>query len=175
MKRANPRTLANLAFLFLTIAITLVVYASQGDSKKLHALLPESWARNSAIKTVMPIYPEEAVRLGISGVVHTKFETSPEGEVLRIKVKPRTDALLAKAVSDAVRQWKFKPWPRPDGLPEGVFSRLIFRFSINADQPQVELYSLEPDMRIDECLGCSNSAREMRQWRGWKEVFERRN
>lgn len=130
-------------------------------------MLPESIARKSAITKIMPIYPEEAVQSGISGTVHIILEIGPEGDVLQTKVKPRTNGLLAKAVSDAVNQWKFRPWPGQYGLPTGVLTRLIFRFSLNEGQPQVELYSPRPDTRIDECLGCTNTAREMRQWRDW--------
>jgi TonB family protein len=159
-----------LMFLVPTVQGTLNSDDSQNHPKKYRALLPEALARKSATTQIMPVYPEEAVQSGLSGIVHVKLEISSDGEVLRVKVKPRTDVLLRKAVSDAIRQWKFKPWLGLDGLPEGVITRLIFRFSLNGDRPQVELYSPEPDTRVDECLECSNSAREMREWREWKEV-----
>jgi len=170
MREKQGGFLILLMFLLFTVQLSLTAFALQDNPKKYRALLPESLARKSAITKIMPVYPEEAVQSGISGSVHIKLEISPGGEVLRIKAKPRTDALLMKAVSDAVKQWKFRPWAGLDGIPEGVITRLIFHFSLNGDRPQVELYSPEPDTRIDECLECSNSAREMREWREWKEV-----
>lgn len=135
------------------------------------ALLPESWARKSAITSTMPIYPEEAIRLGISGVVYIRFETSPEGEVVRIKVKPTTQPLLSKAVVDAVKDWRFSPWRGPDGLAEPVFSRLAFNFVIITGIPNVGMYSPSPHQRATECLECSNSNKEMTQWRDWDEAW----
>ena len=170
MTKMPSRFLVLLMLLLSIFQVSFTAYALQDGPKKYRALLPESIARKSAITKPMPIYPAEAVRSSTSGIVHIKLEISPEGEVLRIKAKPRTDALLSKAVSDAVKEWKFTPWVGLDGVPEGVLTRLIFRFSLSDGQPQVELYNPEPDTRIDECLECSNSAREMREWREWKEV-----
>lgn len=56
------------------------------DDVKNHALLPEGIVRKLAIESPLPIYPEEAVRQNISGVVRIRIEISAEGEVLRIKV-----------------------------------------------------------------------------------------
>lgn len=137
------------------------------------ALLPESWARKAALTSPMPKYPEEAIRLGISEVVYIRFETSPEGEVLRIKVRPRTDPFLSKAVADAVQKWKFKPWPGADGLVETVFSRLAFRFDITNGVPQVGLHNPGPHSRPPECLECSNSNKEMDEWRDWERIWSK--
>lgn len=164
------RFLVLLMLPLLTVQVALTAYAMQDSPKKYPALLPESVARKSAINTVMPIYPEEALRSGVSGIIHLKVEISPEGEVLRVKVKPRTDARLRKAVFDAVEQWKFKPWIGLNGLPEGFITRLIFSFSLKGGKPSVELYTPKPDNRLDECLGCSNSARELREWKEWDEI-----
>lgn len=49
---------------------------------------PEYLVRKAAIKKVMPTYPEEALRLGISGRVVVKIAISEEGEVARIRVRP---------------------------------------------------------------------------------------
>jgi TonB family protein len=171
MIKTPSRSLVLLMFLSLTIQVSFTAYAFQDSPKKYRALLPESIPRKTAITKTMPVYPEEAVQSGISGTVHIKLEINPKGEVLRIMGKPRTDPLLSKAVSDAVKQWKFKPSADLEGNPEGVLTRLIFRFSLNGGYPQVELYSPDPDTRTDECLECFNSAREMREWREWKEVW----
>lgn len=135
------------------------------------ALLPESWARKSTTAGSMPTYPVEAVRRGVSGVVYIRFETSPEGEVVRIKVKPGTQSTLGKAVVEAVKEWKFKSWHGADGLPETVFSRLAFSFIIVGGVPSVALHNASSRLRSPECLECSNSNKEMNQWRDWDEAW----
>jgi TonB family protein len=169
VRKDLKHSLIALAFL-LAISGPSLVGASQEEPKKFHALLPESWARKSVMTKVMPAYPHEAVQKGVSGMVHIKFETSPEGEVLRIKVKPRTNPLLVKAVADAVKQWKFKPQLGLDGVYEPVFSRLIFHFSLSTGRPHVELYNPGPNPSDVQQLSYYNSARERREWREWDEV-----
>jgi len=161
---------ALLLFVLATIAAPCTSVA-QDNPKKTRALLPEAVARRSAIDKIMPVYSEQAVRLRISGTIQVKLEISAEGRVLIIKANPRANPLLTQAVADAVQQWQFKPWVDLDGLAEGVITRLIFRFSLSGDQPQVELVSPEPDTRINDCLECTNSAKEMREWREWKDVW----
>ena len=170
MTKLSGAHLTRVIWVLITVSVSLTTYALQ-DQEKFRSLLPESIARTYAIGKIMPIYPEEALQSAISGRVHVKLQVSPQGRVLRIKAKPSTNALLVKAVSDAVKQWKFKSWPGPDGLPQGVLTRLMFQFSLEDGKPGVSLYTPKPDKRIDECLGCSNSAREMREWREWEEVW----
>jgi TonB family protein len=57
-----------------------------------------------------PIYPREARRKKIEGVVHIRLSVSPEGIVDQATVlPPRINPLLEEAALQAVRQWKFKP------------------------------------------------------------------
>jgi len=91
------------------------------------------------------------VRASISGVVRIKIEISEDGEVLRIKVKPRTNPLLKTAVVDAVKRWTFKPWPGTDVAGKAVISRLTFRFTIQNGEPHVAMYE-PPGTSQTECL-----------------------
>ena len=160
-----------LLFMFMIAAQALCTSLAQDNPKKSRALLPEGVARESAITVIMPIYPEEALKRGISGTVHIKLEVSAEGEVLRIKVKPRTQPLFKHAVAEAVKQWRFKTWKGAGDLPAPFISRLIFEFSVTDSEANVELYTPKPDNRTDECLGCSNDARELREWKEWEEIW----
>lgn len=152
------------------LATPSVIYLSQDDPSKDHALLPESYARKSAVKMVMPAYPEEAIRRGLSGLVRIKIEVSSEGEVLRIKVQPRTAALLKEAVVGAVKQWKFKPYVGQDGLGMSSISRLTFHFRLSGAGAGVKMYDPGPGAPDSEHLGYCNSAKEFREWREWEEV-----
>jgi TonB family protein len=163
--------LVQLPFLILVSLAPPLICFAQENSESNFSLLPESWARESAITKVMPSYPEEAVRQGIAGVVHIKFETNIDGEVVRIKVKSGTDGLLVKAVAEAFRHWTFKSRRLPDGTPRPVISRFIFNF-ILGDDPRVELYNPGPRPPDVQHLGYYNSAKEMREWRDWEEVWK---
>ena len=170
-RNANSLTTKLILLTIFGIAsIFHVVGAAQEDSLRHAAQLPESWARQAALTTVMPTYPEEAVSRGVSGVVQVKFATSPEGEVVRIKVKPKTEPLLATAVAAALKQWTFKTKHGQDGSLQPVISRLSFRF-VFSTQPTVELD--DPGLRPPDVqsLGYYNSAKEMREWKEWQEVF----
>lgn len=148
----------------LTLTFAGAQGEGQGESAKNFSLLPESWAREAAVRTVAPDYPTAAIQRGISGVVHIKFETNTDGEVVRIKVKPHTEPLLAKAVAAAVKQWKFKARQGPEGSAKPVLSRLIFRFTLDAAEPKVGLFEPGPHPPDVQHLGYYNSAKEMREW-----------
>jgi TonB family protein len=169
MRRVSSNiVLVRLLFLLLTSSATLLICLAQEESGRNFSLLPESGARESTTTRVMPSYPDEAVRQGISGVVHIKFETSADGEVVRIKVKPRTEPLLAKAVAEAVRQRRFKTRLGQDGQPKPVISRLIFIFMLDRNEPRVGFYDPGPHPPDVQNLGYYNSAKEMREWKEWQ-------
>lgn len=170
MRRITSSSFIRLAFLFLSMAVPVVANASQDSHGRNPPLLPESVARRSVIEMVMPVYPERAVRRGISRVVPIKIEISGDGDVLRIKFKPRTEPLLKEAVSSAARQWRFKPWLGSEGVGVAFISRLTFDFVISNGEPRVEMYDHGRDAHGGLCLGCSDSGREFREWREWEEV-----
>jgi TonB family protein len=159
----------------LIFAGTILVFASSPlpptaiqDDMRNYSLLPEAVIRKSAIETPLPVYPAEAVERNISGVIRIRLTISAEGKVEKIKVKPRTNPILARAVADAVSRWIFEPWIGPGYLPRAALGRLGFRFEITDGEGHVSMYDPQPEEI--ECLGCSNSGLEFRQWREWPEV-----
>lgn len=157
-----------------TISLKTEDSVGQCQSKEFsatqYALLPESWARKAVSTKVVPTYPEAAIRNNITGLVHVQFEVDDNGNVVRIKSKPRTDPLLARAVARALKQWQFKAWVGQDGLAKSAISHLIFNFRLDADEPKVELYDPGPNAPDVQRLGYHNSAKELRQWREWQEI-----
>jgi TonB family protein len=64
------------------------------------------------IKTVEPVYPELATRMGIEGVVIVNALISEKGDVIETKVTKGIKGLgglMDKASENAVKQWKFQP------------------------------------------------------------------
>jgi periplasmic protein TonB len=60
-------------------------------------------------KKVAPSYPPNALRMHVEGTVELLATISKEGNITHIKVV-RGDPQLARAASDAVKQWKYKPY-----------------------------------------------------------------
>jgi protein TonB len=68
----------------------------------------------------MPIYPEEALRKRVRGLVVLRVLVSEKGEPLEIRVESGK-APLKKAAVEAVRQWRFQPG-RWKGVPVRTFA-----------------------------------------------------
>lgn len=61
------------------------------------------------IKKVDPVYPEEARKERISGIVLLSVRADEEGRIEKIKIVKSPHELLSKAAVDAVKQWKYEP------------------------------------------------------------------
>ena len=129
---------------------------------------PESLARKAAIQKVMPIYPEEALRRGVSGRVEVKITIGEKGEVLGIRVRPRTDPQLKEALANAVSQWKFKPYHEQDRVGRPLLTRLSFNFVLA--EGRVELYKSGLASPDQHHLGYHNFAKDRREWIAWEEL-----
>lgn len=129
---------------------------------------PECLARKAAIQKVMPIYPEEALRRGVSGRVEVKITIGEEGEVLGIKVRPRTDPQLKEALANAVSQWKFKPRDDQDHVGRPLLTRLSFNFVLA--EGRVELYKSGPTSPDPHHTGYHNFGKDRREWIAWEEI-----
>jgi TonB family protein len=66
-------------------------------------------SRGLLIKKVAPTYPPSALRLRVEGTVELQATISKTGEISRVKVLSG-DSQLSKAATDAVKQWKYKPY-----------------------------------------------------------------
>ena len=65
-----------------------------------------------ATKRVMPVYPTESLKNGISGRVVVGILVDEYGKVPEAKVNQAPDELTGQAVVDAAKQWEFKPPPK---------------------------------------------------------------
>jgi TonB family protein len=72
------------------------------------------------IKKVSPIYPDEAKKALIQGVVDLQVTTDEEGNVAKVEVLRSESSLLSQASADAVKQWKYEPYLNSDGKPVPV-------------------------------------------------------
>jgi len=79
-------------------------------------------------KKVAPAYPQNALRMRIDGTVELLATISKDGNITHIKVLSG-DAQLAKAASDAVKQWKYKPYLL-NGEPVEIQTQVTVNFKL---------------------------------------------
>ena len=89
------------------------------------------------VKDVRPIYPKEAAKAGIEGVVIMEATTDTYGRVADVKVL-RSIPALDQAAVDALKQWVYEPMI-VDGKPRPVVFTVTMRFNLDdKKKPQVE-------------------------------------
>ena len=80
-------------------------------------------------RKVQPTYPEEARKRHVQGSVVMQAEISKMGEVESLKILSG-DPLLATSATDAVKQWKYKPYLL-NGWQVAVQTQVTVRFTLD--------------------------------------------
>ncbi len=89
-------------------------------------------AKNLSMPDGEDIYPPEAKRLGIEGVVKVKLGIDENGKVVQVKVLERAGHGFDEAVAKAVRQSKWEPAFTSDG--KAVPSVIIWSYRFESDR-----------------------------------------
>jgi periplasmic protein TonB len=79
-------------------------------------------------KKVSPVYPQNALRMRIEGSVELMATISKNGDITRIKTLSG-DPQLSKAATDAVKQWKYKPYLL-NGEPVEIQTQITVNFKL---------------------------------------------
>jgi TonB family protein len=80
------------------------------------------------LKRVQPVYPSQAMQMRIQGAVQLMATISKEGSISGLSVLSG-DGILARAASDAVRQWKYKPYYL-NGEPVEIQTQITVNFKL---------------------------------------------
>lgn len=89
--------------------------------------LPESDAKKLIVTKVDPAYPEMAKKMNLSGRVVVDIYIDEAGAVE--KVQPvNGNALLSGAAVNAVKKWKFTPYP--NSAPKKLVTTMGFNFTL---------------------------------------------
>jgi TonB family protein len=80
------------------------------------------------IKKVSPVYPKSALTMRMEGSVQLLATISKTGEISSVKVISG-DQQLTKAASDAVKQWKYKPYLL-NGEPVEIQTQVTINFRL---------------------------------------------
>ncbi len=89
------------------------------------------------LKRVDPVYPKEARKAKVEGVVLLGVRTDVYGRVERVMIYRSKTPLLNKPAIDAVRQWVYEPLI-VDGKPEPAVFTVTVRFKLNGEGEKVE-------------------------------------
>ena len=82
------------------------------------------------LQRVNPVYPENARKEGITGVVVVEATIDETGAVRDVRVIESPHEALAQAATDAVRQWRFEPARDPKGKPVEVYWKVTLAFKL---------------------------------------------
>jgi TonB family protein len=98
----------------LVLGLTRSVGAQSCDFKGLSTFKESDFVQLAVVRKVLPTYPEEARRLGLSGLVHVRILIDEKGRVARACADPKlssiSDTLFVEAAQSAAKQWRFKPY-----------------------------------------------------------------
>ena len=83
------------------------------------------------IKKVVPKYPKQARKKHIEGVVVMAAKISKNGDIVDLSVISG-DPLLTQAATDAVKQWKYRPYLL-QGQPVEVETQIQVNFQLSAN------------------------------------------
>jgi TonB family protein len=75
-----------------------------------------------------PIYPPALSRAGFTGSVKVSFVASADGTVSQIRILESDHPDFSEAVSNALKQWRFRPWAVGGGLPaeQEIIAPMVF-------------------------------------------------
>lgn len=92
--------------------------------------LPEDVARGLVIHQVSPIYPVEALKAGVEGVVVLQALVGKDGSIQELKLVDGY-MIFGRAAFDAVKQWRFEPYRL-----NGEFVNMQTLITLNFKHPQ---------------------------------------
>jgi TonB family protein len=95
--------------------------------------------RPKILEKVNPVYPEEAAKQGIEGLVVIEATADEKGDVVAAKVMATKNPqpLLEEAALVAVRQWKYEPFLK-DGKAVAVTFTVTMNFALSKEKKQDE-------------------------------------
>ena len=96
-----------------------------GKKHESHRVFHTS-ARLRIVKRVDPVYPEEAKKKGVAGTVVVEVTIDKLGAAKGVRVT-KGDPALAKAVLEAIRQWRWEPH-KLNGEAVEVETTVVVRF-----------------------------------------------
>ena len=79
-------------------------------------------------RRVQPVYPPQALQMHIQGAVQMLATINKEGKITSVKVLSG-DPILSRAATDAVSQWRYKPYFL-NGEPVEIHTQIVVNFRL---------------------------------------------
>lgn len=106
------------------------------QSKPLTGKVGERHLRTKALRTEMPVYPQDAIRDQKAGVAVAEVELDVEGHPRLITVLEAPTPSIGESVRRALGRWQFQPFD-VSGEPALIRGRLTFYFVLKDGKGQV--------------------------------------
>jgi periplasmic protein TonB len=107
----------------------LVTTPTNAETPVLQTLsISQGVSQGLLYKKVSPVYPQNALRMRIEGSVELMATISKSGDITHIKTLSG-DPQLTKAATDAVKQWKYKPYLL-NGEPVEIQTQITVNFKL---------------------------------------------
>ena len=87
------------------------------------------------LSRVAPVYPDDALKSGVEGIVVVEALIGIDGKVSETKITQRSNPVFQQAAEDAVRKWLFKPALTGDGKPQAIWMQIPIRFALGETTP----------------------------------------
>lgn len=100
---------AYLAIAVIALDTTGLAQLQPGTTNNCESLMNAANVRRHATKTVRPVYPEEAIRDRITGVVVAEICVPRGSTVAAIRISSAPSNAIAQSVKRALSQWAFRP------------------------------------------------------------------
>lgn len=136
------QNLLGIALLFFALAV-----AAQDDVDVTHLLDPAG--ERKPLQTVVPVYPQRALKDRVQGDVEVCFNVDREGRTSRISVRQSSNRMFEKPSLLAIRASSYKPVEDHEIL-SGIKTCRIFRFRLDPvavedpSDPDDSSISIEP-------------------------------
>ena len=115
--------------LFLSLAVLLAVTVQAQEGDDVSQLLDPGGDR-VPMQTVVPVFPEKALRDRIQGHVEVCFNVDREGRTSRIAVRTSTHRMFEKPAINAVRASSYQPLEEHEVL-SSIKTCRTFRFQLD--------------------------------------------
>jgi TonB family protein len=93
-----------------------------------HVRISQGVSQGLIAKRVTPVYPQQALQMRVQGSVLLDAKIGKDGSIVSVK-RVSGDGVLARAATDAVKQWKYKPYYL-NGEPVEIDTEITVNFKL---------------------------------------------
>ena len=114
-----------------TVTVTFALDPKKGEPKGGGDALTrlEGSERPRKVKDVKPVYPDEARKNKIEGIVTLEAVIDETGKVRKLRIIGSPHEMLGKAAMEAVKQWEYEPFVK-DGKAQAVVFTVTMTFAM---------------------------------------------